>query len=76
MIICLSSPMADAKLASFMKATLTAIVNKMNKSGDKRITSYFFSKQYHNGCDWHPDLAEHQQIAKELITFIKKKMKW
>jgi hypothetical protein len=24
----------------------------------------------------HPDLAEHQMIAKELGTFIKKKMKW
>jgi hypothetical protein len=75
-IICLTSPMADARLASFMKSVLMAIVNKMNKSGDKKITSYFFSKQYHNGCDYHPDLAEHRLIAKELTTFIKKKMKW
>ncbi|MDP4261226.1 MAG: SGNH/GDSL hydrolase family protein [Bacteroidota bacterium] len=76
MIICLTSPMADAPLAAFMKKMLTAIVNKEYKNGDKRITSYFFSKQYHNGCDSHPDLAEHQLIAKELIAFIKKKMKW
>ena len=74
--VCLTSPMADARLGAFMKKTLTAIVSKANKSGDKKVTSYFFSKQYHNGCDSHPDLAEHQLIAKELITFIKKEMKW
>jgi lysophospholipase L1-like esterase len=74
MIICLSSPMADARLATFMKKTITAIVNKIKTGGDKKITSYFFSKQYHNGCDWHPDLAEHKEIANELIPFIKKTM--
>ena len=75
-VICLTSPMADASLAVFMKKTLAAIVNNMNKNGDKRITSYFFSKQYHNGCDSHPDLAEHQLIANELTGFIRKQMKW
>jgi hypothetical protein len=76
MIICLSSPMADATLAAFMKKTLTAVVKEMNKQGDKNIHSYFFSKQYHNGCDGHPDLAEHRLIAAELTSFIKKTMKW
>jgi lysophospholipase L1-like esterase len=76
MIICLSSPMADATLSAFMKKTLTAVVGVMNKEGDNKISSYFFSKQYHNGCDWHPDLAEHKLIAAELTAFIKKKMSW
>ncbi|MEI9911127.1 MAG: SGNH/GDSL hydrolase family protein [Bacteroidota bacterium] len=75
-LICLTSPMADATLAAFMKKTLTAIVRNRNKNGDKKITSYFFSKQFHNGCDHHPDLAEHQLIAGELTAFIKKRMKW
>jgi len=74
--VCLTSPMADASLAAFMKKSLTAIVKKAAANGDKRVTSYFFSKQFHNGCDSHPDLAEHQQIAKELTGFIKQKMKW
>ncbi|HLG38748.1 MAG TPA: GDSL-type esterase/lipase family protein, partial [Chitinophagaceae bacterium] len=76
MIICLSSPMADASLTAFMKKVLTAVVSKINNEGDKRVSHYFFSKQYNNGCDYHPDLAEHQQIAKELTAFIKKTMKW
>ena len=68
--------MAEASLAAFMKKTLMAIVTKMSKNGDKKISSYFFSKQFHNGCDSHPDLAEHQLIAKELTAFVRKKMKW
>lgn len=73
-IVCLTSPMADASLTTFMKKTLTAIVREVNKNGDEKVTKYFFSKQYHNGCDHHPDLAEHRLIANELTGFIKKKM--
>ena len=76
MFVCLTSPMADTALAVFMKKSLTAIVKKANAAGDKKVTSYFFSKQYHNGCDGHPDLKDHAQIAIELTTFIKKKMNW
>lgn len=75
-IICLTSPMADPSLRDFMKKTLAAIVNRMNMSGDKRVDRFFFSKQYHNGCDGHPDLAEHKLMADELTGFIKKKMNW
>lgn len=75
-IICLSSPMADESLRSFMKKTLTAIVKKINDGGDKKIDSYFFSKQYYKGCDYHPSLAEHKEIAKELVSFIREKLKW
>lgn len=76
MVICLSSPMADARLAAFMKPAITSIVKTIKRSGDKKIDHYFFSKQYRNGCDYHPDLEEHEQIAKELTAFIKKTMKW
>ena len=76
MFVCLTSPMADAVLAEFMKKSLTAIVKKANAAGDKKVTSYFFSKQYHNGCDGHPDLADHREIAAELSTFVKKTMNW
>ena|SRR5258705_732991 len=76
MLICLTSPMANASLAAFMKKLLNAVVSRLNALGDKKLTSYFFSKQFHNGCDGHPDLAEHQVIANELTTFIRKTMKW
>lgn len=75
-IILLSSPMADARLNVFMKKTLTEVMKKVNKEGDKKVTTFFFAKQYNNGCDDHPDLAEHQQIAEELTAAVKKIMKW
>jgi hypothetical protein len=74
--ILLSSPMADANLAAFMKKALTAVKNKLYNSGDKKINIYFFTKQYHQGCDGHPDLEEHKLIADELIGFIRKSRKW
>ena len=70
-IICLTSPMADAELVEVQKAYLDRIVDEMNTGGDHKIHRYFFKKRYHNGCDSHPNLEEHQQIANELITFIR-----
>ena len=75
-IICLSSPMADESLAVFTNKVITALVKKINASGDTNLYSYFFSKQYHNGCDSHPDLAEHKEIAGELTKFIRAIKKW
>ncbi len=76
MFVCLSSPMADANLFTFMKKALTAIVDKMKRGGEKKLASFFFSKQYRNGCDYHPDLADHKEIAKELVPYLKKQMNW
>lgn len=74
-IILLTSPMGDAALTAALKKYLSSIKKYINKT-DKKVDTYFYSKRYHNGCDSHPDLAEHQMIAGELGTFIKKKMKW
>jgi hypothetical protein len=75
-IICLSSPMADDALRYFMMNTLTAVVNKLKYKGDKKLFTYFFTKQYHHGCDGHPDIAEHQEIADLVTAVIRKRMKW
>lgn len=74
-IIMLTSPMGDATLTSVLKRYLSGIKATLRKK-DKKVDTYFYSKQYAHGCDYHPDLEEHQQIAKELGAFIKKKMKW
>jgi hypothetical protein len=75
-IVCLTSPMADEKLVAVTKSYLTAIVNKVNSDGDKLVSHYFFSKRFHNGCDSHPDLAEHQEIATELTVYLKELKGW
>ncbi len=75
-IVCLTSPMADEKLVAVMKKNLLAIVSSAHRSGDKRISSFFFSKLYFNGCDTHPDLQEHQEIAAELTAYLKTLKHW
>lgn len=75
-LICLTSPMADEKLASVQRRYLTGVVNAMNQKGEHKVDKYFFSKQYASGCDYHPNLEEHALIAEELTTFIRKKMNW
>ena len=75
-IVCLTSPMADSRLVTVMKNNLTSSVKKISQLGDRNISFFFFSKQYHNGCDGHPDLAEHQLIAAELSAYLKKLKGW
>lgn len=75
-VICLTSPMADSAFVKVMKNYLTGIVSYENKTGDSNVYKYFFSKRYFHGCDSHPDMEEHQQIADELTTYIKKIRKW
>jgi hypothetical protein len=76
-IICLTSPMGNEKLTSALKRYLTGVTAYLNTAGDdKKVTHYFFSKQYHNGCGGHPDLAEHKLIADELTAYIKQLKGW
>jgi hypothetical protein len=75
-IICLTSPMADEKLVSFMKTSISSVVDKIKKQGDTNVYSFFFSKRFYNGCGEHPDLAEHAEIARELSDFIRRVKNW
>jgi len=74
--ICLNSPMADAELDKVLKSYVNFIVNFSHKRGDTKVHSFFFSKQFHNGCGGHPDLKEHEQMAAELTGFVKGVMRW
>jgi len=75
-IVLLTSPMADDKLLPILKKQLSFITDKLNKSGDKQVSKFFFSRSYNSGCDSHPNLAEHQLIANELTAYLKNLMQW
>jgi hypothetical protein len=75
-IVCLTSPMADSRLTAAMKKYLTAIVSYVQSKGDRQVHSFYFSKSFNNGCDGHPDLAQHGEIAQELTAFIKDIKYW
>ncbi len=75
-MVCMSSPMGDNTLTPVLKNYLSSIVKYLNNEGDKSVFSFFFSRSYVDGCDYHPTLEEHQLIAQELTGFIKDLMKW
>ncbi|AYL98584.1 SGNH/GDSL hydrolase family protein [Mucilaginibacter celer] len=75
-IVCLTSPMADAKLTAVLQRYLTTITAYVNNRGDKKVSRYFFSCRYWSGCGTHPDLAEHELIANELTAYIKRLKGW
>lgn len=75
-IIALTSPMGDEQLTAALKKYILGIETYMHKNGDTKVHHYFFSRQYHSGCDNHPNLEEHGLIAAELGSYIKKMKGW
>lgn len=75
-LVMLSSPMASPQLKAALVKYISAIKTALNQSGENNIASYFFKINANGGCGKHPSLAEHQQIANELSTFLKKEMDW
>jgi len=75
-IVCLTSPMGDKTLTTVMQRYLNAITAFMNTNDDKKVSEYFFSRQYHNGCGGHPDMDEHKLISAELTAYIKRLKGW
>lgn len=75
-IICLTSPMADAQLRKVLSNYLQGIVAHSRKSGDSKIDMHIFQTSNTEGCGYHPSKQQHQQIAKELVLYLKDKMKW
>ena len=75
-LVCLTSPMADPRLAQFQKERLPKIVEIRRQAGDRRVNYFAFSRSYNAGCGGHPDLAQHAQIAGELTAFLKAALRW
>ncbi|WP_375419498.1 SGNH/GDSL hydrolase family protein [uncultured Hymenobacter sp.] len=75
-IVCLTSPMGDAKLTAALKNYLTAVVQAAKARGDQKVHSFFFARRYTSGCESHPSLAEHQLIAQELLAFLQPLTGW
>ena len=75
-IVCLSSPMGDARLTAYLKDNLTQVADEMHRSGDNGVHTFFFSRSYNSGCGGHPDVAQHQQIAGELTASLHTTLHW
>jgi Carbohydrate esterase 2 N-terminal/GDSL-like Lipase/Acylhydrolase family len=74
--ILLSSPMADATLLAATKKYLPAVTAHFSSAGDHNVYHFYFSRQSVAGCDSHPSLSQHEQIAGELTAYLKELMHW
>ncbi|MEP6947900.1 MAG: SGNH/GDSL hydrolase family protein [Ginsengibacter sp.] len=74
-IICVAGPsdLGDAWIK--FQSHVLAVANHF-KNTDKAIYYFKFSPFEPHGSDWHPNVKEHQQMANELITFIKQVTRW
>ncbi|MGY3091325.1 lysophospholipase L1-like esterase [Hymenobacter sp. UYAg731] len=75
-IVCLTSPMGDARLTAVLRNYLASIVRTAGARGDQKVHSFYFARRYTAGCDSHPSLAEHQLIAAELKAYIQSITGW
>ena len=75
-IVCLTSPMGDAKLTAALKNYLTSIVATAHARGDRDVYKFFFARRYVGGCGSHPTQAEQASIAAELIPYLRTTLKW
>ena len=75
-LVCLTSPMADARLTAVLRRYLTGVVTTARDGSAARVSAFFFSRSYNSGCGAHPSLAEHELIAQELTAYLKSTMKW
>lgn len=74
-IICTAGPADEGeRLVRFQN--LVTGVNQYFKDKDSHVYYFAFQPLTFNGSDWHPNLKEHQQMADELLVFIKDTMNW
>lgn len=74
-IICVSGPASPGEEAAKFHTHITAVTDRF-KSTDKNVYFFEFIPFIPHGSDWHPNVKEHQQMAKELTAFIKKITSW
>ena len=73
LVVCCSSPMADAKLKIHLNSCIRKVVLRMRKAGDRRIFGFYYKNRYYAGHKSHPSKDEHIRIADELKQFLKTK---
>ena len=75
-LVCLTSPMADDKLRNVLTRYIQGVVKHCHALGEKNLSAYFFTRQYKNGCGFHPDVEDDKLIASELTQWLKREMNW
>jgi lysophospholipase L1-like esterase len=74
-IICAAGPSGLGDKWLKFQSHVLSVVNHF-KNIDSSVYYFKFSPFEPHGSDWHPNVEEHQQMASELISFIKTITRW
>lgn len=74
-IVCLVGPFSPDEKTHTWQHYVHAVVDSVSKK-DSQVYYFEFNPIELNGSDWHPNVAEDQALAEELIPFVKNLMKW
>jgi lysophospholipase L1-like esterase len=72
----LTSPMADDQLLNAMTQSIDTVIENLNTQGIYNIHKVVLPHKLNNGCQYHPNETEHQQVAQVLTQAVKDIMGW
>ncbi len=75
-VICLTSPMDGGSLSAALAKYGQAVAGYFNANGDAKVHYYAYTRGWNSGCDTHPNLDEHAEIAAELEVKLKQVLGW
>jgi len=74
-IVCVAGPSAGGEEWRTIQSYMHAIVDECQKT-DANVDYFAFTPVAMNGSDWHPNVAEHRQMADELVPYLTQLMNW
>lgn len=76
-ILCTVGPLLNGADASKAEANIAASVARRVDAGDRRVAFHAMRVANANpGCDWHPGLATHAAMAKDLQSVLQTTLGW
>ncbi|MBO7591725.1 MAG: lipase [Prevotella sp.] len=78
-IVFLCGSMLNGKELDIARNILNEVTEEAHKNGDNEVYRFDFTPQRGDlgfGASWHPSLKQHEKMAAELTTYLRKLMKW
>lgn len=78
-IVFLCGCMMSGDALTLARTTMDDVVAEANKKGDTQVFRFDFQPQTGDlgyGASWHPSYWQHEQMAAELTTYLRKLMGW
>ena len=78
-ILCTIAPMVSGNMLTLTREYIANAVARRNEAGDNKVKAIEMSPMNAAdgyGCDWHPSLTTHHEMATELTAELKATLSW